>query len=374
MRRWLLVLLLPFIGATLVGLVLLWPPQDRVEGTDQFTAAKVTGEVVALVECPRGLPADCVRGEVRLSEGDGQVVEAGLPYGENTPQVSVGDKVVLAYAPQAPPDQQYVWYDFDRSNTMLALVVVFALAVVFLSRWQGVGSLIGLAISLGVVFLFVLPAIAHGEDPIIVAVTGAALIMTLVLYISHGINAMTSVALVGTLAALALTAVLGLVFTELARFTGLSDDSDRILLQVLPHVEFEGVLLAGLIIGALGVLDDVTVTQAAAVWELTDADHQAPPRAIFASAMRIGRAHVAATVNTLVLAYTGAALPLLLSYSAVEANLIEVGLSDGVATELMRGMVGSLGIIAAVPITTLVGVAVASAIVTSQREAKPSIG
>jgi uncharacterized membrane protein len=372
-RRWLLAVLLPFFVATLVGLVVLWPPQDRVEGTDQFTADTVTGEVVGLVECPRGFPADCVRGDVQLSDG-GEVVEAGLPYGDNTPRVDVGDQVVLAYAPQAPPDQQYVWYDFDRSNAMLALVVVFALAVVFLSRWQGVGSLIGLAVSLGVVFLFVLPAIAHGENPVLVAVTGAALIMTLVLYISHGINAMTSVALIGTLAALALTAGLGLLFTDAARFTGLSDDSNRVLLQVLPEVEFEGLLLAGLIIGALGVLDDVTVTQAAAVWELTDADRGAPPRAIFASAMRIGRAHVAATVNTLVLAYTGAALPLLLGYSAVEANLIDVGLTDGVATEMMRGMVGSLGLIAAVPITTAVAVAVAAAIVARERTTAPPIG
>jgi uncharacterized membrane protein len=182
------------------------------------------------------------------------------------------------------------------------------------------------------------------------------------------------VALIGTLAALALTAVLGLLFIEAARFTGLSDDSNRVLLQVLPHVEFEGLLLAGLIIGALGVLDDVTVTQAAAVWELTDADDTATPRAIFASAMRIGRAHVAATVNTLVLAYTGAALPLLLGYSAVEANLVEVGLTDGVATEMMRGMVGSLGLIAAVPITTAAAVAVASAIVANQRATTAPLG
>ncbi len=319
--------------------------------------------MVEILDCPRGFPADCRRGAVELSEGDGgETVEAGLPYGANAPEVDVGDKVVQAYAADAPPDQQYVWYDFDRSLTMAALVVVFVLAVVFLSRWQGVGSLIGLAISLGVVFWFVLPAIAHGENPLLVAVVAASFIMTLVLYVSHGVNAMTSVALIGTLVSLAITAALGLLFTDLARFTGLSDDSNRVLLQVVPDVQFEGLLLAGVIIGALGVLDDVTVTQAAAVWEVAGTDRKAGRAEVFASAMRIGRAHVSATVNTLILAYTGAALPLLLTYSAVEANLIEVGLTDGVAIELMRGMVGSLGIIAAVPITTLVAASVATAI------------
>jgi uncharacterized membrane protein len=366
-RTWLLVALVPFFVATLVGLIAFWPSQERVEGTERFTADKVSGEVVGLVDCPRGFPPECVRGEVRL--GEEETVVAGLPYGEGAPVVDVGDEVVLAYAPEAPPDQRYVWYDYDRSRTMLGLVVVFALAVVFLSRRQGLGSLIGLAISLGVVFWFVLPAIAHGESPLLVAVTGSALIMTLVLYVSHGVNALSSVALIGTLLSLTLTAGLGYVSIELARFTGLSDDSNRVLHQLLPGVEFEGLLLAGLVIGALGVLDDVTVTQAAAVWELTTADREATPSGVFAGAMRIGRAHVAATVNTLVLAYTGAALPLLLTYSAVEANLVEVGLTDGVATELVRGMVGSLGIIAAVPITTAVAVAVASAIA---RDASPA--
>jgi uncharacterized membrane protein len=365
-RSRLVLVVVPFIIATIVGLVLLWPSHAPIEDAAGYTADSVTGTVIDIHGCDPtlGLPDNCLSGTVQVSDSDGgTTVEAGLPYGASAPTVERGDRVVLLYAPDAPEGSQYVWSDFDRTNPMLILVLVFVVAVIFLSRWEGVGSLFALGLSLAVVFVFILPALSHGENPTLTAVTGASFILIVALYATHGISAMTTVAVIGTLLALAVTALLGLGFTELMHFTGLSDESNRFVFNVLPHVQFEGLLLAGLIIGALGVLDDVTVTQAAAVWELAALDRRITRPALFASAMRIGRAHVSATVNTLVLAYAGAALPLLLTYSAVQKNTLALALTDGVSQEIVRGLVGSLGIIAAVPITTAVAVAVAAAIV-----------
>ena len=360
----LLGVVVPFIVATLAGIALLWPSHGLVG--EKNKAITVTGTVTDIHGCPKaqGLPSDCIIGTVALSQSDGgSTVEAGLPYGENTPDVNVGDRVVLSYSKDAPPGQQYVWADFDRTRPMLALILVFVLAVVFLSRWEGVGSLFSLGVSLGALYVFVLPALSHGESPLLVAVAAASFIMIVALFATHGISAMTSVAVIGTLLSLALTACLGLVFTDVMHFTGLGDETNRVLVSVLPDVQFDGLLLAGLIIGALGVLDDVTVTQAAAVWELAAGNRQTTRPALFAAAMRIGRSHVSATVNTLVLAYAGAALPVLLTFSAINDNGFKVGLTDTVSQEIVRSLVGSLGIIAAVPITTAVAVAVAMSIV-----------
>ena len=362
-RNRLLVVVVPIVAATLVGLVVLWPSHSAVG--QQHKAETVRGMVTAIHGCDpsRGLPPDCVMGTVDLAQSDGgQTVQATLPYGRSTPKVSVGDNVVLSYDPSAPAGQQYVWADFDRLRPMLVLIGVFVLAVIYLSRWEGVGSLFSLGVSLVVLYFFVLPALSHGESPLLVAIVAASFIMIVALYSTHGITSMTSTAVIGTVLALAVTGLLGLGFTEAMHFTGLTDETNRVLISVLPDVQFDGLLLAGLIIGALGVLDDVTVTQSAAVWELAAASPQSTHTGLWSAAMRIGRSHVAATVNTLVLAYAGAALPLLLVFSATNQNGFNVGLTDAVAQEIVRSLVGSLGIIAAVPITTAVATSVAFAI------------
>jgi len=293
-------------------------------------------------------------------EDQAEDVEAALPFGEGAPVLEAGDRVLLFEVPDAPPSQQWQFIDFDRSRAVYTLVAVFALAVLVLSRWRGLSSLVSLALSVALVIWFVLPNLLGGTSPLLVAVVAAAAIMIVALYLGHGFNAMTSVALVGTLLALVLTGVLGAVFTSAAQFTGFSDESTKFLAAIQGQVDYEGLVLAALVIGSLGVLDDVTVTQAAAVWELKAADPTASRRSVFAAAMRIGRAHVAAAVNTLVLAYVSAMLPLLLLLTITATSFNDALLSDGVAQEVARGLVGSLGIIAAVPITTLVAALVVS--------------
>jgi uncharacterized membrane protein len=348
--------------------VLLWPdsPAPRAEGYQDVD--RIPGQVLDVHPCPDffaadfggQVPANCRSGSVEV-EGRAEPVEAALPFGVGAPVIEAGDPVLLIRVPQAPPSQEWTFIDFDRSRAIYTLIAVFAVAVLLLPRWRGLASLASLAVSLALVFWFVLPNLLNGTPPLLVAVVAAAAIMIVVLYLGHGFSAMTSAALVGTLASLALTALIGTIVTTEARFTGFSDESTKFLAAIQGDLDYEGLVLAALVIGALGVLDDVTVTQAAAVWELYAADPFATRRSVFASAMRIGRAHVSAAVNTLVLAYVSAMLPLVLYLTLVSTTLQDALLSDGIAQEVARGLVGSLGIVAAVPLTTLVAVLVAGA-------------
>jgi uncharacterized membrane protein len=224
-------------------------------------------------------------------------------------------------------------------------------------RLSGLKALGGLVVSFAVLVLFILPAILDGSSPLLVAVVGAAVIMFAVLYLTHGINVWTSVAVIGTLGALLLTGFLGLLFTNAANFTGLAGEDASAISTYYPDVDVRGLLLAGIIIGSLGVLDDVTVTQAVTVAELHRADPGMARTTLFASATRVGRAHIASTVNTLVLAYAGASLPLLLLFTAGGRSTMDVLTSEVVATEVVRTAVGSIGILAAVPLTTSLAVA-----------------
>ena len=192
------------------------------------------------------------------------------------------------------------------------------------------------------------------------AVVGSCLIMFVVLYLTHGLSARTSTAVLGTLLSLALIGVLGAAFSAAARLTGLDDQTSNLIATLGTGVDARGLLLAGVIIGALGVLDDVTVTQTSAVWELRRANPQLGAGALFTAAMRIGRDHVASAVNTLVLAYAGASLPLLLLFTLSGRALGEVVTAQDVATEVVRTLVGSIGLVASVPITTALAALVAS--------------
>jgi len=213
----------------------------------------------------------------------------------------------------------------------------------------------------------VLPSILDGHDPLAVAVVGSCLIMFAVLYLTHGFSARTSTAVLGTLASLVLIGLLGAAFSAAARLTGLDDQASNLIATLGTGVDARGLLLAGMIIGALGVLDDVTVTQTSAVWELRRANPHLGPPALFAAAMRIGRDHVASAVNTLVLAYAGASLPLLLLFTLSGRSLGEVVTAQDVATEVVRTLVGSIGLVASVPITTAL-----AAVVASQEPRRPA--
>jgi uncharacterized membrane protein len=242
---------------------------------------------------------------------------------------------------------------------MLWLAVLFAVAVVLLGRWKGLASLAALGFSIGVLLVYVLPAILAGSNPVVVGVLGAGVIMFGTLYLSHGVSARTSTAVVGTLLSLGLIGLLGSAFSAATRLTGLGADTANLIAVLGTGIDARGLLLAGVVIGALGVLDDVTVTQTSAVWELRRANPGLSSRQLYTAALRIGRDHISSAVNTLALAYAGAALPLLLAFSVSGQSFGTLITAQDVAQEVVRTLVGSIGLVAAVPITTLIAAVVA---------------
>lgn len=269
--------------------------------------------------------------------------------------------MVVAYAPDAPRDLQYSVTDVDRKVPMAVLAGIFALAVVLVGRMRGVMALVALAVSFAVLTLFILPAILQGSNPLVVAVIGASAIMLAALYLCHGVTARTSVAVVGTLISLLLIGLLGSLFIGWASLSGNTDDNTGLIHGLYPDIDMSGLLLAGVIIGSLGVLDDVTVTQTSAVWELHQADPEMGWKGLYRAGIRIGRDHIASVVNTLVLAYAGAALPLLLLFSIAQSSVGTVANSELVAEEIVRTLVGSIGLVASVPVTTVLAALVVSA-------------
>jgi uncharacterized membrane protein len=404
-RLLLAVLLVPCALASAVGVLLLYP----FSGAPSVRAAD-GGQVDATVAAVT--PTDCTTGASAPGEGagpattqpqradrpardrttgpsgqtdsggctalsllmsDGPAVGKGIvsivPVEPSTPTYTVGNRVVLAYSGGDPTDTaSYQVVDFQRGFSLWLLGLLFAASVIVLGRWRGVAALVALGVSFAVLVGFVLPAILAGRSPLAVALVGSCLILFAVLYISHGMTARTSTAVLGTVVSLALIGVLSWAFTKAAQLTGL-DDSTQNLIAALggnTRVDPRGLLLAGFVIGALGVLDDVTVTQASAVWELRRVNPTLGTPALFASAMRIGRDHISSAVNTLVMAYAGAALPLLLFFTVSGKSLGQALGAQDVATEVVRTLAGSVGLVASVPITTAVAALVAS------HEAPPS--
>ena len=356
----------PLVLATVVGVAVLWPDGELEVSGPGTDVQRGTAEVTALVPCPQEVQVDgCRAADIELLSGPGAPGEARalLPYGDGAPEVVVGDRIIVSHAEQAPEGQQYAFQDFDRGPPLLVLAILFAVGVLALSRWRGIGALASLAYSLVLIAVFTLPAIMEGTSPLGVAVVTAAAIMLVSLYLSHGFDVRSTVAMLGTLLSLVVIGVLGWVFTRVGHFTGLVDEGSQYISGIATQVDLSGLLLAGLVIGALGVIDDVTVTQTWAVWELADVDPDAGARSLFTRAMRIGRSHAASTVNTLVLAYVGATLPLMLVFSALSLPFGIAVSQEVVAQEVVRGLVGGLGILAAVPVTTAIAALVAARLV-----------
>ncbi|AOP50818.1 YibE/F family protein [Streptomyces lydicus] len=387
LRKVIAAVLIPFAAAVAVGLIVLWPggaPPHKPSGVG-FDQPTEKAHVIKVVEVncadvhaeqqpqppsPTGQQPSGGAAKGRSCEQATIKVTTGQNTGRTfrtvvTPDAlrhyTTGQDVVVAYSPKAPRELQYSVSDVDRSLPMWILAAIFALAVVIVGRLRGVLALVALAASFVVLTLFILPAILQGSDPLVVAVVGGSAIMLIALYMCHGLTARTSVAVLGTLASLVLIALLGSVFINWALLTGNTDDTTGLVHGLYPDIEIRGLLLAGIIIGSLGVLDDVTVTQTAAVWELKEADPSAGWRKLYGSAMRIGRDHIASVVNTLVLAYAGAALPLLLLFSIAQSSVGTVATSEVVAEEIVRTLVGSIGLVASVPLTTLLAALVVSA-------------
>ena len=323
----------------------------------------------------------CVEVGFRLTGGPdvGTVIPMTFVVSETSPAFAVGERVVLNYQEGAELQFRYGYADRQRRPVLLWLAVAFAVVVVILGRMRGFAALLGLGASVVVLLQFVIPAILDGRNPVLVAVVGSGAIAYLALYAAHGFTRMTTVALLGTLVALGLTAILSWLVVEAAQFSGLTVD-EAFIITIAGSFDLSGLILAGVVLGALGAIDDITVTQASTVWELHALRPDLGRRGLVRSAMKVGRDHVASTVNTLLLAYAGAAMPLLLFFVLAGQSIGTILNSEIVAVEVVRTLVGSIGLVAAVPITTWLSAAFVSLGVGSpwadpprERQPQPSI-
>lgn len=393
-RRILLGFLILCGVATTVGMAVLWPPDEDPVVSPEFTNTftlnqnQVNGEVSEAgpgvcqsestgrvfetapdsppVDSPAPAGQTCRNAIVDIRSGENAGMRTLLiTYGQpGEPELVEGDQIRLSETVDADGETVYAFTDYQRGNALLVWGLVIAAAIVIFAALRGVRALVGLVITLGVIAGFLLPALVHGGAPLPLAVVAGSAILFLVVLLVHGFNWKSCSALAGTLIALGIAAVLASLAIDSTQLSGLgSEDNLRILLY-LPEVSVTGLMLCGFIIGALGVLNDVTISQASTINELSDLEPEAGMGRLFIGAMKVGRDHISSMVYTLVLTYTGAALPLLLLISVSDRPLLQTLTSDLVATELLRSGIGALALTLAVPITTLI-----AAVVVPNREA-----
>lgn len=357
--------------ATTIGVVALWPSgdgqQDALNNADDI--GLVTARLSAIVEttldqpCSYSTPEtpqDCRTVTLTVLDGPeaGSLVvlpEFNLTFDRSTPDLAIGEEVVLGYEEAT---NFYFYADRDRRASLAWVAGLFAIVVIALGRFRGVLALFAMTATLFMLVAFVAPSALDGNDPLLVSVVAASAIAFISLYLTHGFTPTTTVALAGTLAALGLTLALSWTFFEIAQFSGLATEEALILPFIAENLDVSALLLGGAVIGALGALDDVTVTQVATVAELRHRSPHLPTSELVASGIRVGRDHIASTVNTLLLAYAGASMPLILLFAVSDQSLDMVANSEIIAVEIVRTLCGSIGLVAAVPLTTALAAAV----------------
>lgn len=381
-----MVLLLIAIGVlTVVGAVLLWPSQQKADiplPYQNSSGGAVTTEAgdvrsSALGDC--GSPSsgqvltgnplpgisgagECVYARIEITSGPNRGADTLLEFtpGPGQPNLAAGEHIRIIRQVDPQGVTTYAFYDYERTWPLAGLAVAFAVVIVAVARWRGLRALIGIAVAFGVLVVFLLPALRDGSPAVPVALVASSAILYAVIYLAHGVSLRTSAALLGTLTSLLLAAGLSWAAIELVNLTGLSEDQNNEVAAYLGHISITGLLLAGFIIGSLGVLNDVTVTQASTAFELANVGENTSRRAVFAGAMRVGRDHIASTVYTLVLAYAGSSLPLLLLFSVANRSLGDVLTSEAVAIEIARSAVGGIALALSVPLTTAIAAALAT--------------
>lgn len=382
---------LALIGvAVIVGAVLLWPSGSKADVPLPFqnaaggSVSTEGGHVRSSTLGDCGSPSagqvltappmagiagsgTCVQSIVAIDSGPNAGATTMLEFsrGPGQPNLLAGEHVRIFRQVDQQGATSYGFYDYERTWPLLLLGAAFAVVIVAVARWRGLRALLGIVIAFVILVVFMLPALRDGEPAVPVALVASSAILFAVIYLAHGVSLRTSAALLGTLTAMLLSALLSWGAIELTHLTGLSQEQNNEVAAYLGHVSIKGLLLAGFIIGSLGVLNDVTITQASAVFELAHLSH-GNRREIFLRGMRVGSDHIASTVYTLVLAYAGSSLPLLLLFSVANRSLSDVLTSEGVAIEIARSAVGGIALALAVPLTTALAAALATPRVQEQ--------
>ncbi len=364
-KYWIITLILAAVAAFFA-----WPYFTNVQlpdaGISPFGSETVRAQVVAITEEGTidmgGHTQTYQIARVEILEGEFAGVPMEIDYGKRQVRsddylLSPGDKIMVAISTTLDNVVNAYFVDFVRTTPILWLTAIFAAAILIISTWKGLRALLSMAFSLFIIIGYIIPHILAGEDPLQVSIIGSVILLAVTLYLTYGWTLKTHAAVLGMILVLLLTGALSVLFVNFARLNGSGDENVMFLMQLMETpINLRGLLLGGMIIGALGVLDDLVTTQASAVFELHHANPSLGFRGLYKSAMRIGQDHVAATVNTLVLAYAGASLPMLLMFSLARGDYGYLVNFSFIAEEVVRTLVGSLGLIAAVPLTTAIAI------------------
>ncbi len=388
--NWILAaVLVPLTLLTLAAMVMMWPSGSKEGITLASPYAAAPGVTFDTGKIQRVVVGNCMDGQpAQQGAPDGQAAQQGsqctFAYtepdkGGNPVKVVINPDVAkshgvkpgdnirylnLSQAQGASAGQgspAYVFVDFVRTLPIIFLAVLYAVVVIAVARWRGLRALIGLVGAYAVLVSFILPGLVEGKPPLLLALVGSTVIMIGVLYFAHGFSARTSTALLGTMFGLGITSLLAAWATDAANLAGVGNHDAATLANISDHISISGIILCGLIISGLGVLNDVTITQSSAVWELWELAPETSARKLFSSAMRIGRDHIASTVYTIAFAYAGAALPILIIVMLYERPLGDALTSAELSEEVIRTLVGSIGLVLAIPVTTLIAVLVVKA-------------
>jgi uncharacterized membrane protein len=328
---------------TVIGLIALWPGDLPGGEQEAFGGPTVGARVSATrtVDCPGPTAQRCRRLTVRVANGRAATLDLG-PVAA-TPQLEKGDRVRVQ-----PNGNGYAYVDVDRRIPMLWLAVALGVLAVIVARWRGLLALLGVAISVVLVVTFLVPAILAGSDPVLTSLVAALAVMFVTLLLTYGPGAQSLAAALGIGLSLLLAAIVGHAMVGQAHLDGRTGELPLSTLGV----SLQGIVLAGMVIGVLGVLTDMAVSQASAVTALREANPSLGPRALYRGAFAVGRDHLAATIHTLVLAYVGAALPLILVLRDSHVGVADALNGQIVAEPVVATLVGAIALIAAVPLTT----------------------
>jgi uncharacterized membrane protein len=304
--------------------------------------------------------------EIRVEEGTVNIISEGRLF-------DVGDRVFVERVAGLDGDRFYI-SDPVRTSPLFLIALLFAGLVVLVGRGRGLRALLGTSFSLLVIFLFILPQIVAGRDPVLVSIAGSVVLLAVSTYMVYGWNFKAHAAVAGMMLSLVLTWVLAWLFVGWTRLTGLTEEGGFLVSALGPGIDLRGLVLGGIIIGSLGVLDDICVGQASAVFELANVNRDMGWRELFRSSLNIGRDHIAAMVNTLLLAYVGASMPLMLAFTIYPEPVWRRINREPVAEEIVRTLAGSLGLVMAVPITGLIASLLARWVVRRERQVRRGEG
>jgi len=338
------------------------PPEGEVN-TISYTTDTVKAQILYIEEQGRITLGDITQpyqiARVRILDGEYAGAEFSIDYGKrsilpNAYLLSPGEKILVSVSKMVDGNTTVYFMDYVRTNSLIVLGFLFILVCVLVSGWKGIRSILGIGLSILVIIYFIVPQILDGENPILISLIGSFFFLMVTQYLVFGWTLKTHIALSGFFISIIIIGILTWFFVDYARLNGLGDENAMYLIQQSSHMDIKNLLIAGIIVGALGVLDDLVIGQTSAVIEIYRADPGLNLRQRFMRSMNVGKDHVAATVNTLVMAYLGASLSLFLLFSQSNMGFTTLININYFAEEIVRAMVGTIGLFITVPITTFI--------------------